>query len=207
MNPQYDPRIFIQDTIEHAQCIILTPEVGLTTQERWEQETEWLRLQIDFPSTTDLLLDYGCGIGRVSRILENPVLGIDISHSMRQHALLYVNRPGFATTHPPMLRFFIDNGLRAKGGVAIWALQHVLDLGYDTQLIFDALAPDSYFWTLDGARRYVPASYDDEKFIWIDDGESVPAHMDASGFTLIAEVAPPLTLCGEGAKLRHWYRP
>jgi len=208
ITPKYNPSIFLQDSIEHAQMIILTPEVGLTTQQRWEQETAWLVERIRFPSPIPLVIDYGCGIGRIAKQLENPVLGIDLSPTMRQQAIEYVHRSGFATTHPPMLRLLLNNGLHAHGAIAIWCLQHVLDLGYDTQLLFDALVPGSYLWTLDAARRYIPASFEDrQEFIWTDDGESVQANLDDVGFVLLREEAPPLSLCEAGAKLRQWARP
>lgn len=204
----YDPRIFIQDTLEHAQAIILTPEQGLTTQQRWERETEWLATRIKFPSPMPLLIDYGCGVGRIAKLFENPVLGIDISPTMRQQAIEYVYRAGFATTHSPMLRMMVEAGLRAQGATAIWCLQHVRDPDYDTQLLHDALVPGSYLWTLDQTtRRYVPATYEDGNFTWIDDGASVQDTLVECGFILLHEEPMPKELCEGDARLRQWLRP
>ena len=203
--PVYDPRIFLQDTMENAQAIILTPEVGQTTQERWEIETAWLGERIHFSSTDTVVLDYGCGVGRIAKIIPNPVLGIDISPTMRTMAPLYVSRISFDATHPPMLRHLVDNGFRARGAVAIWTLQHVLDLSYDCLLLADALMPGSYLWTLDDGKRYVPVNYGDH-FTWADDGQSVVDNLANNGFRLKREERPPLTMCAEGAVFRQWVR-
>ena len=41
--PRYCPQVFDQPDLADAKAIILTPEAGLTTDERWERETAFLR--------------------------------------------------------------------------------------------------------------------------------------------------------------------
>jgi len=60
------------DTLEQAKALILTPESGTTTEERWENETPYLCKNIGAllePSANDCVLDYGCGTGRLSKAL------------------------------------------------------------------------------------------------------------------------------------------
>ena len=95
--PVYQPKVFEVNNLESAMGIILTPERGTTTGERWEYETPYLvdeigrALQLDGNSC---VLDYGCGVGRIAKgLIERYncfVLGVDISTSMRQLAPEYV---------------------------------------------------------------------------------------------------------------------
>ena len=118
----------------------------------------------------------------------------------------YVAKPEFAVTHPFFLRYMVTAGLRAVGGLSVWCLQHCLDLEYDCQLIYDALLPGSKFYTLDGPRRYVPATINDKEFIWANDGKSVDDVLFKTGFTFDSMERPPKTLCQEGSTLRVWIR-
>jgi len=206
MEPRYNPHIFVQDNMEAAKAIILTPECGLTTQQRWDQETPWLMERIAFRNDEELVIDYGCGIGRIAKLLKNPVLGIDISPPMRHMAEVYTAREGFATAHSLMLQQFVKAGLRAHGAIAIWALQHVFDLEFDVQLLHRAIKPGGILWTLNQTRRYIPAIYEDDKFTWIDDGKSVIAELEAVGFEQEHSEIPPADLCQPGAELIEWLR-
>src|SRR5689334_11703310 len=93
----YHPDIFEVDDIESAKQIILTPEVGTTTQERWERETPFLVEEIGRALGLDensCVLDYGCGIGRLAKgLIERYqcfVIGMDISTGMLLLAPKYV---------------------------------------------------------------------------------------------------------------------
>src|SRR5260221_8560231 len=95
--PIYRPDIFEVSDLESAMQIILTPETGTTTQERWEYETPYLVNEIGRTLGLDdnsCVLDYGCGVGRIARgLIERYhcfVIGVDISTGMRQLAPEYV---------------------------------------------------------------------------------------------------------------------
>ena len=62
--PRYCPQVFDQPDLADAKAIILTPEAGLTTDERWERETAFLRPFLE-ALPAGLAIDYGCGIGRL----------------------------------------------------------------------------------------------------------------------------------------------
>jgi len=203
---KYAPEIFIQASLEDAKAIILMPEVGLTTDQRWEQETAWLEERVKFDP--GLVIDYGCGVGRMSKVIDkqNPVLGVDISPTMRNLAPDYVAKPEFGVTHPFFLRNMVDAGLRAVGGLSVWCLQHCLDLEYDCQLIYDALIPGAKFYTLDGPRRYIPATVNETEFTWANDGKSVEEALFKAGFTFECMEYPPKLLCQAGSKFTLWIR-
>src|SRR5262249_29871734 len=92
----YNPEIFSVRNVREPKALILTAETS-TTDARWEQETPLLCGLIDArakigPET--VVLDYGCGIGRMSKALIERygcrVIGVDISPSMRALAVEYV---------------------------------------------------------------------------------------------------------------------
>ena len=84
-----------------ARRIILMPEVGLTSGQRWYQETEWLLPRLIFKPGP--ILDFGCGIGRLAKHIadaEHPVTGIDTSETMRDQAMRYVDNEHFRVGSP-----------------------------------------------------------------------------------------------------------
>lgn len=200
----YDPRIFLTDTEQEARAIILMPEAGLSSEERWERETAWLMPQLDFRDAR-LVIDYGCGIGRIARELPVPVLGVDISPTMQQMALRYVARSGFGVVYPDMLLSLVDCGLRFDGAVAVWSLQHVLDLGDAVRLLARSMIPGAPLYTVNRDHRCVPVSIGDE-FGWVSDGLDLDLALADAGFGLSTRAPMPDYLCAPGAFLSRWIR-
>src|ERR1700744_5972176 len=122
--------IFEVRTIEQAKSVILTPE-DTTTDARWEKETPYLASLISKHigvHPKDRVLDYGCGIGRMSKALIDrfgcSVFGGDPSCSMRPLAASYVNDDRFLSCAPSMLPLLSPCAL----AISVWALQHIPDL-------------------------------------------------------------------------------
>src|SRR5215813_6556282 len=93
----YDPSIFSVNSLEQAKKVILTPEAGRSTDERWEHETPHICNLIEHQMVIDansVIVDYGCGVGRIAKELINRhkchVIGADISPNMRALAASYV---------------------------------------------------------------------------------------------------------------------
>lgn len=193
----YDPRIFMCPTEAAARSIILTPEAGLSTEDRWEQETAWLKERLQFPP--GLVIDYGCGIGRLSKWIDAPVLGVDISPSMRAQSDLYVQSGSFGAVSPMMLSCLIAAGLRASGALSVWCLQHCLDPECDIAALHSALRPDGVLYVVNRPERYVPTRHDGN-FTWADDAKSIEALLIAGGFRMVRREPMPETLCAAGAE-------
>src|SRR5690349_11476506 len=128
--PTYDPRVFNVNDMAHAMSVIMTPE-GSTTADRWEKETPYLADLIaeQFSITADmLLLDYGCGIGRMSHELIKRhgcrIIGVDISPSMRALSVVYTRTDRFMSCSHDMLDGLVARGLRVDLALSIWVLQH-----------------------------------------------------------------------------------
>jgi 2-polyprenyl-3-methyl-5-hydroxy-6-metoxy-1,4-benzoquinol methylase len=165
-----------------ARRIILTPEFGQDTDERWERETPYLadligsELQL---TETSLCIDYGCGIGRLSKALIDRygcrVLGVDISERMRVLAPDYVQSQRFSVASPQMLYSLAKRGFRADAGLSVWVLQHCLNPAEDAQLLDLALSPQAPLFVLNMIGRAVPTA----EGRWANDGQDVKAILDA----------------------------
>ena len=204
---RYAPQVFLQPDPTSARAVILTPEQGLTSEERWSRETEYLlggaRPRIAFPADA-LVLDYGCGMGRIAKQLPQAVLGVDISPTMRAHAEVYVNRASFSCVSQGMLAEFARAGLRCQGAVAVWVLQHCLDVERDIQLIASVLAHGASFIVVNRRVRAVPVT-DGVNINWWDDGADVDMLLKRF-FVKQREEEMPAALCAPGSSIAYWQR-
>jgi SAM-dependent methyltransferase len=172
----YDPSIFLRiETVDDAMRIIVTPEAGLTSKHRWDVETVYLVKLIErWLKPENLVLDYGCGIGRLAKPLIEKhrcyVVGIDISPNMRALAASYVNSGRFVAM-PPELFWRLNGHLWACNFVlAIWTLQHVLQLPEAVRDIEASLSAGGKLFVVNNINRVVPTTSG-----WIDDGVDVRA--------------------------------
>ena len=162
---EYLSNFFEVGNIEEAKKKILTPENGVTTEERWQKETVPLvnmlvnKLQISEGNT---VIDYGCGIGRISKdLLEKincTVVGVDISKSMRALAEFYCNSETFMSCSTTSLKNLTNTGFRANQAFCIWVLQHAEDPLYDLQILHDVLLDGGHFLVLNLDGRCLPTS-------------------------------------------------
>jgi SAM-dependent methyltransferase len=176
----YLPSVFEKASEDDARAIILTPEDGTSTQERWAKETPFLTSDLGAflrPSRDSLLLDYGCGLGRIARELIAThgcrVLGVDIAKSMRQMAPGYVDDDRFSVVTKPMLVAMAASGLRVDGGYAIWVLQHCLDPAEDIALVKSVLKAGGLFYVLNNRHAVVPSDLG-----WVDNGIDIIPILD-----------------------------
>jgi SAM-dependent methyltransferase len=178
--PVYRPGVFSVQDLEQAKSIILTPEGGLTTDERWETETSYLCEAIGQELGLDenaLVLDYGCGIGRISKALIErygcAVMGVDISNSMRQLAPGYAAHESFSAVSPIVLKQLVARGLRVDCCIAIWVLQHCPVVTMDIALIKSALKTDGSLFVLNNIYSAVPTDKG-----WVNDGVNIRALLE-----------------------------
>jgi SAM-dependent methyltransferase len=128
----YDASVFRDvATMRQAKELILTPDLDRTSLQRWELETPYLADLIDEHVKLDqssIVLDYGCGIGRMAKELikrhDCLVLGVDISPNMRGLAASYVESDRFVAFSPTMLSTF---AVKCDLALAVWVLQHCCD--------------------------------------------------------------------------------
>ena len=169
----YDPGIFDVATIEDARKIILTEEPGLTTDDRWAKETPYL---VELLSTIveisphSTVLDYGCGIGRLTQALSERFgcrgVGVDISAAMRAYAMHLQPTPRFFACSPEMLDAIAPAFDLA---LAIWVLQHCYDPRIEIAAIKNLLKPGGVFFVVNEIVRNVPT----REHGWVHDGLDV----------------------------------
>lgn len=179
---QYDPSVFKNvETVDDAVSIILTPEAGMTSMHRWNTEAPYLmELMRPFIDDKSYVLDFGCGIGRLSKPLiemwKCSVVGVDISPNMRALAASCVESDSFFALAPDMLWHLTPNMFDAA--IAVWTLQHCLELKKEVERIHGMLRPGGALFVVNNTNRVLPTNVGR----WIDDGLNVPDALTAGGF-------------------------
>jgi SAM-dependent methyltransferase len=198
---RYYPEIFDVVDIQHAKQTILTHEgPGADSEARWAIETPYVLelLQPALALTADtLVLDYGCGIGRMAKaMIESSgcsVIGLDTSPRMRKLAGDYVDSDRFIAVSPHVFDLMLSAGLRVHAAIAVWVLQHCFAPAVDIARIRRALIANGSAFVLNMPKRAVPAVLDDtssgRRFAWAQDSIDVAALLRAE-FRVQAEGAP-----------------
>ena len=173
----YAPQIFDVGTdLAAARRVILSDE-EMGAEERWRVETPYL-VDLIFEhvllSPASLVLDYGCGVGRLSRPLTLRagcrVVGTDISYDMLALAVREVCSPRFIACGPPALDGL---GLRFDLALSVWTLQHVHRLHETIAWLAAKLRPGGRLFVVNNRCRAVPTDLG-----WVDDGLDVAALLD-----------------------------
>lgn len=171
----YEDGCFYPENQEKAKSIILTGENGTPVQERWEKETPYLLELIsqNFNLNSDsLVLDYGCGIGRISKEIIAKfgcrVLGVD---NRRMIALSddYVQSDRWSTCIPeylPKIKPQFDLA------ISVWVLQHCLNAYKSIKEIKDLLKPGGELFLVNSYHRAIPLFYQNQH-VWHNDGVDV----------------------------------
>lgn len=183
----YDPSCFDVVDSTQARRIILTPQ-GSSTDARWAQETPYqVALIADHLPLGEesVLVDYGCGIGRLARKLIQEfgcrVIGIDISASMRALAGEYVGSDRFQAVSPDEFDAMLDAGVKCHAAYSVWVLQHCQDPATDIARLHRALHPGGAILVVNNITRAVPVEGG-----FIDDGIAVKELLEAH-FSMTAE--------------------
>jgi SAM-dependent methyltransferase len=182
----YDPARYIDiETVDEAVKIIVTPTEGMTAKQRWDEETPVLMSLLEkFIERESVVLDYGCGIGRLAKPLiskhDCKVVGVDISANMRALAESCVDSSDFFALHPHMFDEFIGPKT-FHAAIAIWALQHCIDLPDAIDRIHRSLSREGVLVIVNNITRCVPV----EGGEWADDGLDVHQMILDAGFKQI----------------------
>lgn len=176
MTLTYAPQVFDAPNEAIARQIILTAEFGHSTDRRWEVETPYLaELLASSLGLTDgmIVLDYGCGIGRLAKALIERVgchvIGLDISYNMRLLGAQYVGSPRFTPVSPEAFTAMLAKGLTCDAAFSVWVLQHCMRPADDIALIHRALRPGGRACVVNNTGRAVPT----HESGWVSDGISV----------------------------------
>ncbi len=165
--------VFRPKTVREAKDIILTPENGMTPDERWERETPWIVEQVNNLLTPgDVVIDFGSGVGRVAREIgrRHIMVAVDASPEMRKMCIDYCDgaAPGVTVTDPWGLNGMASRGLQADGALCIWSLQHIRDLDTHVRWLANAIKPGGWVFVLNSQSRWLPIENG-----WAGDAQSV----------------------------------
>jgi ubiquinone/menaquinone biosynthesis C-methylase UbiE len=171
---RYIKEVFDVVTLEQAKNVVLTDDP--TNPNKFDQETKFL---IDIINGQNIItpesnvLDFGCGMGRVSRELVKNfscnVIGVDISTSMLNFAKSYVNNPAKFT---PLIRYTTPNSVDIC--ISTFVLQHTENPKREISNIFNVIKTNGYFILVNELHRFIPDSVDNNNYIiWKDDNFNI----------------------------------
>jgi ubiquinone/menaquinone biosynthesis C-methylase UbiE len=175
----YYPDVFSNVTdLEHAKQLTVTKEKDLTSEERWKVETKFAIdtfLKFVYLNKNSRVLDYGCGVGRLSKALidrvDCSIVGVDISPRMRSLAMEYVNQSCFEACSSEELRTSV---MSFDCAIAAWVLQHCAVPSMDIDLLAEVLKPKAHLLVLNSFSRTVPIKVpSDDTLCWMDDGINI----------------------------------
>src|SRR5262245_30117881 len=187
----YDPSRYIDiENVDEAVHIIVTPTEEMTAKQRWDNETPALMQIIErHVKPESMVLDYGCGIGRFAKPLieklKCKVVGVDISPNMRPLATSLVNSPYFFALDPLMFDsyLFYEGAVAFDAAIAVWALQHCIDLKEAINRIAVSMRRGGRLVILNNKTRCVPV----EGGEWADDSLDVNQAILDGGFQCVED--------------------
>jgi len=198
----YIPTFFETEDPQRARELILTKNHSMSSEERWEKETPYLCDKLTTalaPTAESVLLDFGCGIGRLAKALIERhscrIIGVDISASMRRMAEEYVASESFRVIAPetldhecnpvpvqPVHQYPECNPVPyavpcADHAYAVWVLQHTAHPHDEIRRIHRALKPGGKLYLVNAPGRCVPCDLG-----WVNDGIDIYSTVTELGF-------------------------
>jgi 2-polyprenyl-3-methyl-5-hydroxy-6-metoxy-1,4-benzoquinol methylase len=171
----YTPGIFDQNSIAAAKQVILTVPLDIA-DEFWRRATVAtgdLIMEAMRPTRDDVLLDFGCGIGRLAKELIARtgcrIVGVDISDAMRRYATEYVASDRFSVLSSEEFAKLAANRAQVfSGAYSIIVLQHVLEPQSELRRIAAACTADAPFFVYNCINRCVLSNKG-----WVNDGQDI----------------------------------
>lgn len=171
---RYIKEVFDVQTLPQAMNVVLTTDPS--RPDKFQRETQLLvdAIAQHAPVTSqDRVLDFGCGMGRISRAMIERfgchVTGVDISESMLKFAMLWVSDPKRFSPGLDM-----PEPASQDMALAVFVLQHAEDPAAEIDRIYQCLRPGGILVLVNENVRYVPGDLDQDRFIvWQDDGVDI----------------------------------
>lgn len=202
----YNPDFFKPESFEHAQSLILTPEGG-TTAGRWEKETQWALNMLTTFSPVDensRVLDWGCGVGRLSRALIQAhgcsVVGVDLQPEMLELANDYVNHKNFLSVALSDAPSLLKSGTFTHV-MCVWVLQHSPYIEQEIPLLWHLLQPGGTIFVVENITKAIP-----NQTSFYDDGVPTTTVLEKTGFETQAQGLIPSHVTTPRVHKNSWWR-
>lgn len=184
----YIKEVFDVTTFEQAKHVVLTSDPE--NPKKFENETNFLVDEIqkqNIITSDSVVLDFGCGMGRVSKKLIDTfdcnIIGVDISNTMLTFANIYISKP---KKFKPMNSYNMPDTIDVA--ISTFVLQHVQDPKSEIEIIYNNLKVGGYLVLVNEDKRYVPSDVDSNRYIvWNDDGFDIFDELNKK-FTLINSI-------------------
>jgi ubiquinone/menaquinone biosynthesis C-methylase UbiE len=184
----YIKEVFDVTTFEQAKHVVLTSDPD--NPKKFENETNFLVSEIqkqNIITNTSNVLDFGCGMGRVSKklieIFDCNIIGVDISNTMLTFANIYISKP---KKFKPLNSYNMPDTIDVA--ISTFVLQHVQDPKTEIELLYSTLKVGGYLVLVNEDKRYVPSDVDKNRYIvWEDDGFDIFDELNKK-FTLLNSV-------------------
>ncbi|MEY4669313.1 MAG: hypothetical protein RL518_2012 [Pseudomonadota bacterium] len=202
----YIADFFETEDPNRARELILTNNSSMDSNERWRRETPYLVDKISIalaPNATSVILDFGCGIGRLAKgLIERhscQVIGVDISSSMRRMAQEYVQSELFRVMTPQGFDQESTAAPCVDQAYAVWVLQHAAHPYEEIKRIQRALKPGGTFYVVNAPKRCVPCDLG-----WVNDGIDIYSCITELGFRQTAREKMDLYPDNGDPNQAHW---
>lgn len=163
---KYNPDFFNPVDLEDAKRIVLGHGIS-ETPGKWEIETDWnckLFKTRKFLNKDSIVLDWGVGIGRLSKMIIDTfgckVVGVDINSKMLGYATDFVGSDLFSTM--TVEEFKTTNTTKFTNAIAVWALQHSIDPVSDIITIKNSLTLDAEIFVFEERGSCIPIASTDQ---------------------------------------------
>lgn len=155
----YNKDFFIPKSFDDAKRIVLG-HGDTETPEKWEVETNWIKdlfIEKKFIDKNSIVLDWGVGIGRLSKMLidtfDCEVIGVDINNEMLSYAKNYIASDKFTGILSDDLHK-LDK--KCTQVIAVWALQHSVFINEDIKKIYNATVDNSKMFIFENNIPVIP---------------------------------------------------
>lgn len=160
----YNENFFEPKDFEDAKRIVLGYG-NMESVHKWDVETEWtvsMFKRHKILNSDSVVLDWGVGVGRMSKAIIDTfgctVVGVDINQSMLNHASEYVGSNKFT---PMLVDEFVNSSITVTSAIAIWALQHSVNVLDNLQTIKEHLIYKGKLFVFEETKPCIPLNSQD----------------------------------------------
>ena len=160
---EYNKDFFIPKSFEDAKRIVIGYG-GIETKDKWNIETNWIENLLrekNFLNEDSIVLDWGVGVGRLSKMLIDKfgceVIGVDINNEMLNYAKEYVSSDKFTGI---LVDDLYKLNKKCTHVIAVWTLQHSPHVNDDIKKIYMMTTYNAKMFIFENTLPVIPIKND-----------------------------------------------